>query len=153
MNFCLSMLIALCLDRLFGWPEFIFRRFSHPVVGFGHLISLFESKLNKSTWNDIPWKFEAGTPNIADSIALGVACEYLEKVGMENIWNHEMELGDYTVDRISELDKFKIKPHTNLQLGDSKIAQRVGSAVVSKYKPYAKSPVGIYNRIAKGIYA
>jgi len=52
-----------------------------------------------------------------------------------------------------ELDKFKIKPHTNLQLGDSKIAQRVGSAVVSKYKPYAKSPVGIYNRIAKGIYA
>jgi hypothetical protein len=43
-----------------------------------------------------------------------------------------------------ELDKFKIKPHTNLQLGDSKIAQRVGSAVVSKYKPYAKSPVGIY---------
>ena len=52
-----------------------------------------------------------------------------------------------------ELDKFKIKPHTNLQLGDSKIAQRVGNAVVSKYKPYAKSPVGIYNRIAKGIYA
>ena len=52
-----------------------------------------------------------------------------------------------------ELDKFKIKPHTNLLLGDSKIAQRVGSAVVSKYKPYAKSPVGIYNRIAKGIYA
>ena len=52
-----------------------------------------------------------------------------------------------------ELDKFRIKPHTNLQLGDSKIAQRVGSAVVSKYKPYAKSPVGIYNRIAKGIYA
>ena len=37
-----------------------------------------------------------------------------------------------------ELDKFKIKPHTNLQLGDSKIAQRVGNAVVSKYKPYAK---------------
>ena len=51
MNFCLSLLIALCLDRLFGWPEFIFRRFSHPVVGFGHLISLFESKLNKSTWS------------------------------------------------------------------------------------------------------
>ena len=52
-----------------------------------------------------------------------------------------------------ELDKFKIKPHTNLQLGDSKIAQRVGNAVISKYKPNAKSPVGIYNRIAKGIYA
>ena len=52
-----------------------------------------------------------------------------------------------------ELDELKIKPHTNLQLGDSMIAQRVGNAVVSKYKPHAKSPVGIYNRIAKGIYA
>ena len=45
------MLIALCIDRLFGWPDFLFRRFSHPVVGFGHLISLFESKLNKSIWS------------------------------------------------------------------------------------------------------
>ena len=52
-----------------------------------------------------------------------------------------------------ELDKFKLPNHTNLQLGDSKIAQRVGNAVISKYKPNAKSPVGIYNRIAKGIYA
>ena len=52
-----------------------------------------------------------------------------------------------------ELDQFKIPNHTNLQLGDSKIAQRVGNAVISKYKPNAKSPVGIYNRIAKGIYA
>ena len=52
-----------------------------------------------------------------------------------------------------ELDKFRLPNHTNLQLGDSKIAQRVGNAVISKYKPTAKSPVGIYNRIAKGIYA
>ena len=52
-----------------------------------------------------------------------------------------------------ELDQFKLPNHTNLQLGDSKIAQRVGNAVISKYKPNAKSPVGIYNRIAKGIYA
>ena len=52
-----------------------------------------------------------------------------------------------------ELDQFNLPNHTNLQLGDSKIAQRVGNAVISKYKPNAKSPVGIYNRIAKGIYA
>ena len=52
-----------------------------------------------------------------------------------------------------ELEQFKLPNHTNLQLGDSKIAQRVGNAVISKYKPNAKSPVGIYNRIAKGIYA
>ena len=52
-----------------------------------------------------------------------------------------------------ELDSLKIKPHTNLQLGDSKIAETVGNAVISKYKPNSKSPIGIYNRIAKGIYA
>ena len=52
-----------------------------------------------------------------------------------------------------ELDCLKIKPHTNLQLGDSKIAETVGNAVISKYKPNSKSPIGIYNRIAKGIYA
>ena len=54
-----------------------------------------------SKWNDLPYKFEAGTPNIADSIGLGVACEYLNNVGMDNIWEHEMELGQYAVDQIS----------------------------------------------------
>ena len=51
MSFCLSMLIALCIDRLLGWPDFLFRRFSHPVVGIGHLISFFERHLNKTTWS------------------------------------------------------------------------------------------------------
>ena len=51
MNFCLSMLIALCIDRLFGWPDFLFRRFSHPVVGIGLLISFFERNLNKTGWS------------------------------------------------------------------------------------------------------
>jgi len=51
MNFCLSMLIALCIDRLFGWPDFLFRRFSHPVVGIGKLISFFERNLNKTGWS------------------------------------------------------------------------------------------------------
>ena len=51
MSFCLSMLIALCIDRLIGWPDFLFRRFSHPVVGIGHLISFFERHLNKTTWS------------------------------------------------------------------------------------------------------
>ena len=45
------MLIALCIDRLIGWPDFLFRRFSHPVVGIGHLISFFERHLNKTTWS------------------------------------------------------------------------------------------------------
>ena len=85
-----------------------------PFLYGGDMIS--EVTYEESKWNELPYKFEAGTPNIADSIALGVACEYLEKVGMENIWNHEMELGDYTVDRISELDKFKILGNRSKEL-------------------------------------
>ena len=51
-----------------------------------------------------------------------------------------------------EVDKVIPQSGTNLQLGDSKIAERIGNAVISKYKPNAKSPIGIYNRIAKGGY-
>ena len=85
-----------------------------PFLYGGDMIS--EVTYEESKWNELPYKFEAGTPNIADSIALGVACEYLEKVGMENIWNHEMELGDYTVNRISELDKFRILGNRSKEL-------------------------------------
>jgi len=59
--------------------------------------------LEKTEWNDSPWKFEAGTPNIADTIAFGVAVEYLSKVGMELIAKHEYELGKYAIDRLREI--------------------------------------------------
>jgi cysteine desulfurase/selenocysteine lyase len=85
-----------------------------PFLYGGDMIS--EVTYEESKWNDLPYKFEAGTPNIADSIALGVACEYLENVGMENIWNHEMELGDYAVNQISKLNKFKILGNKSKEL-------------------------------------
>ena len=69
-----------------------------------------------SKWNDLPYKFEAGTPNIADSIGLGVACEYLNNVGMDNIWEHEMELGQYAVDQISKLKNFQILGNKSKEL-------------------------------------
>ena len=85
-----------------------------PFLYGGDMIS--EVTYEESKWNELPYKFEAGTPNIADSIALGVACEYLVKVGMENIWNHEMELGEYTVSQISKLDNFKILGNKSKEL-------------------------------------
>lgn len=85
-----------------------------PFLYGGDMIS--EVTYEESKWNELPYKFEAGTPNIADSIALGVACEYLENVGMENIWNHEMELGDYAVNQISKLNKFKILGNKSKEL-------------------------------------
>ena len=50
MSFFLSMLIALCLDRLIGWPDQLYRNFSHPVVGIGALISTADQVLNRDNW-------------------------------------------------------------------------------------------------------
>jgi len=59
-------------------------------------------------WNDLPYKFEAGTPNIADVIATGVAVEYLSKLGMDAVWEHERELTAYALERFAELSNFTI---------------------------------------------
>lgn len=56
-----------------------------------------EVTFEQSTWNDLPWKFEAGTPNIAGVIGLGVAVQYLEEAGLENIHSYETELMHYAL--------------------------------------------------------
>ena len=61
-----------------------------PFLGGGDMIR--EVHKYETTWNDLPYKFEAGTPNIADVIGFAKAIEYLEKIGMDNIRNHELEL-------------------------------------------------------------
>ncbi len=55
-------------------------------------------------WNDLPWKFEAGTPNIAGGIGLAEAVKYLERIGMENVRAHEVELTSYALKRLSEVE-------------------------------------------------
>ncbi|WP_433626750.1 aminotransferase class V-fold PLP-dependent enzyme [Halomicrococcus sp. NG-SE-24] len=58
----------------------------------------------ESTWAELPWKFEAGTPVIAQGIALAAAVDYLEDVGMERIQRHEEQLSEYAYDRLTEHD-------------------------------------------------
>ena len=55
-----------------------------------------------STWEDLPWKFEAGTPNIAQGIAMAAAADYLDDIGMERIQHHEEGLAEYAYDRLTE---------------------------------------------------
>ncbi|HIE22775.1 MAG TPA: cysteine desulfurase [Candidatus Korarchaeota archaeon] len=62
----------------------------------------------KIDWNVLPWKFEAGTPNIEGGIGLGVAVDYLSSIGMEDVRRYEEELVSYTLDRMGELKKIKI---------------------------------------------
>ncbi len=62
-----------------------------------------EVSLNEASWNDLPWKFEAGTPNISGVVGLGKAIEYVQSVGMENIEKHESELINYFMKKIEEI--------------------------------------------------
>jgi len=57
-----------------------------------------------STWNDLPWKFEAGTPVIAQGIALAAAADYIDDIGLDRINRHEERLAQYTLDRFAEFD-------------------------------------------------
>lgn len=59
--------------------------------------------LESVEWHDLPWRFEPGTPNIAGGIGLAVAAEYLMRLGMENVREHEKELTAYTLKRLEEL--------------------------------------------------
>ena len=69
---------------------------------------VLQVSLNEARWNDLPMKFEAGTPNIADAIALGKAVEYLENIGMENVRRHEMKITEYALSRLDEIKNLKI---------------------------------------------
>jgi cysteine desulfurase/selenocysteine lyase len=58
--------------------------------------------------NELPWKFEAGTPNIAGAVGLGAAIKYLEDIGMDNVLSHEKDLIQYATKRISECNKVTV---------------------------------------------
>ncbi|GAA5421973.1 cysteine desulfurase [Tetragenococcus halophilus] len=62
----------------------------------------------ESTWTELPWKFEAGTPNIAGSIALASAIDYLTKIGFAEIYQHEKELVNYVLPRLQAIDGLTI---------------------------------------------
>ncbi len=73
-----------------------------PFLGGGEMIRRVD--YTTATWNDIPWKFEAGTPNIADVIAFGAAIDYLERLGMGAVRAHEIDLTTYALERLSEVE-------------------------------------------------
>ena len=64
-----------------------------------------------STWNELPWKFEAGTAAIAEGIGLGAAVDYLSSLGMENIYRSEKELCDYALSRLTNIDGLTLYGH------------------------------------------
>jgi cysteine desulfurase/selenocysteine lyase len=72
-----------------------------PFMGGGDMIRTVS--LRQSTWNDLPWKFEAGTPAIAEAIGLGAAVDYLNALGMQNVVRHEQEVTGYAMQQLQEI--------------------------------------------------
>jgi cysteine desulfurase/selenocysteine lyase len=77
-----------------------------PFLGGGDMISRVD--LESSTWNELPWKFEAGTSPIAEGVGLGAAVDYLSEIGMENVRAHERDLTAYALERLPEIDGLRI---------------------------------------------
>ena len=74
----------------------------NPIEFGGEMIDFVYEQ--EATWKELPWKFEAGTPNIAGAIALGAAVDYLSALGMENIHAYEQELVDYVLPKLQAID-------------------------------------------------
>ncbi|WP_400243059.1 cysteine desulfurase [Niallia sp. JL1B1071] len=64
--------------------------------------------LYESTWKELPWKFEAGTPIIAGAIGLGAAIDFLDEIGLENITEHEHKLAAYAIEKMSSINGLTI---------------------------------------------
>ena len=78
----------------------------HPFHGGGEMIAV--CSFEKTTYAGLPFKFEAGTPNVGGNIALGSAVDFINQIGHENLQNHENELLTYAQKKLLELDGIKI---------------------------------------------
>ncbi len=78
----------------------------NPFHGGGDMIR--EVHKYETTWNELPYKFEAGTPNIADVIGFGAAIDYLTKIGMDNVRQHEIELTKYAMEKFAKIPGLQI---------------------------------------------
>ncbi len=83
------------------WGRYALLEAMPPFMGGGDMI--LSVTMEQSTWNDVPHKFEAGTPNIADTIAFGTAIDYLSALGMDAVHQHESDLLGYALDRMVDV--------------------------------------------------
>src|SRR3954464_6480182 len=83
-----------------------------PFIGGGHMIATVGEQ--ESTWSELPWKYEAGTSNIAEAVGLGAAVDYLNALGMDAVRAHEVELTAYALGRLPEVPGVTIFGPTDL---------------------------------------
>jgi len=88
-----------------------------PFLGGGDMIN--EAHTNGASWKELPYKYEAGTPNIAGAIGFGAAIDYLNKICMRNVRDHEREITSYALNKMSTIDGLTV-------YGPKNVDQKVG---------------------------
>ena len=98
-----------------------------PYQGGGEMIKTVS--FEKTTYNELPFKFEAGTPNIEAAICLGAAVDYINETGLENIQQYEHELLEYATEKLSGIDGIRF-------IGTADNKASVVSFIIDKIHPY-----------------
>ncbi|MBS1920949.1 MAG: aminotransferase class V-fold PLP-dependent enzyme, partial [Bacteroidetes bacterium] len=98
-----------------------------PYMGGGEMIK--DVTFEKTTYNDLPYKFEAGTPNIADVVALNEAINFINTIGKEQIAEHESELLAYATEKLSAIRAVKL-------IGTAKEKVAVQSFIINGIHPF-----------------
>jgi cysteine desulfurase / selenocysteine lyase len=95
-----------------------------PFIGGGDMIK--EVYKYRTIYNDLPYKFEGGTPNIADVIGFGAAIDYLKKIGMHNVREHEIEITSYAIKAIADIKDITLYGPPNANHRGGVIAFNIG---------------------------
>ncbi len=81
-----------------------------------------EVQLTESTWNDVPMKFESGTPNVEGAVGLSAAIDYLKRIGLDDIHDHEQKITEYAIDKLNEVRGLKFLCPGNAKLRNGVIS-------------------------------
>lgn len=106
-----KMLAPTGIGVLYGRSELL--EGMEPALGGGEMIS--EVHQSGSKWNDPPYRFEAGTPNISGAIGLGAAIDYLSSIGMDKVENYDRELLTYAMNLLLEMDDIDVYGPTDIE--------------------------------------
>jgi cysteine desulfurase / selenocysteine lyase len=88
------------------WGKYSLLNDMEPFMGGGEMID--KVTLKESTWNEVPYKFEAGTPNFAQAVGLGSAIDYLSEIDINSVAEHESKLTQYALNKLKKINNIKI---------------------------------------------
>ena len=117
-----KMLAPTGIGMLYGRGDLL--EHMEPFMGGGEMIR--EVHLQDASWNDPPWRFEAGTPNVEGAIGLGAAVEYLSSLGMQNVRRHEKDITEYALKKMQNVKDLVVYGPRDVEKRGAAIAFNLG---------------------------